>query len=550
MFEFEKRYLRPDGSDFWTRLHGTILRDEATNEPSFFVTQVFDIDRRKRVEDELAVIRNRWTFALESARQGVWDADLVKGRWYYSAVWAQILGLAETEIGSTGEFWRGRIHSDDLDMAERATLDHIEGRTGSFEVTVRLRHQQGHWVWVLVRGRIIERDPAGRPVRMIGTITDVSRQKESEEKLATLNERIRLAAQAGGVGMWSWNEPRRELVWDERMFKLYGLDPAAATHTYLDWTGCLHPEDRAAAEATFVAAIAGEKPYNAVFRVVWPSGEVRHIRALAHRKVDADGGITMLGTNWDITEQHLVAEALAAEKERLRVTLHSIGDAVISTDTRGRITFMNLAAESLTGVIEPLVRGEPLDSIYRPVHEDTGAILPSSVAEALASGVAVEQQHPGKLVRKDGSARSIRDTAAPVRDSNGEVIGAVLVFQDVTTARALQRDLAYAASHDALTGLKNRAAFEGVLQTAHAEARADGEAHAVLFIDLDRFKVLNDTAVTPRATRSCAKSRRTCAAACAGRTSSPASAATSSPCSCAAARSTMPRPWASASSRR
>lgn len=493
-FEFEKRYLRKDGTAFWTRLHGTILRDETTGEPAYFVTQVFDIDQRKRAEDELALIRNRWTFALESAGQGVWDYDVVSGRTYHSPIWSQMLGLPPEAAPSENADWRKLVHPDDIASLDAVEAEHVEGRSDMIESTVRMRHADGHWVWILNRGRVIERDGEGRPLRIIGTHTDITRQKESEEKLATLNERIRLAAQAGGVGMWSWNDTRRELIWDERMFALYGLDPATAKATYRDWIDRVHPDDRATAEEVFLRALVNRCGYNTVFRVVLPSGEVRHIRALAHRRVDADGSIVMLGTNWDVTEQHLVAEALAAEKERLRVTLHSIGDAVICTDTQGRITFMNLAAETLTGSIEPLARGEALETIYRPVHEDNGEVLPSSVAEALRAGIAVEQQHPGKLVRKDGSARSIRDTAAPVRAASGEMIGAVLVFQDVTTARALQRDLAYAASHDALTGLKNRGAFEGALQAAHAEARSTGDAHAVLFVDLDRFKVLNDTA--------------------------------------------------------
>lgn len=493
-YRFEKRFLRKDGSDVWVRLSASLIRDEATGAPLYSVCQIEDIDQQKRAEDELDRIRNRWNFALESARQGVWDADVKAGTCYHSPIWRAMLGLTEEDDCSDGRFWLELIHPDDREAAECADVAHREGRTPHFEATFRMRHRDGHWVWILDRGRIIERDAAGNPTRMVGTHTDISPQKEAEEKLAALHERMRLATEAGGVGLWSARLDTGELFWDERMLALYGIGPEEFSGRHEDWTKRVHPEDLPRAQAELETALRLGQRYNSVYRIVRPDGEIRYVRALAMEHRAADGTVTVIGTNWDVTEHRLVSMALADEKERLRVTLHSIGDAVISTDTEGRITFMNLAAETLTGHVEPLVLGAPLDAVYRPVHEDTGEILPSSVAEALAAGAAVEQQHPGKLVRADGTVRSIRDTAAPVRTADGKVIGAVLVFQDVTNARALQRDLAYAASHDSLTGLKNRAAFEGALQIAYAEARALQQVHAVLFIDLDRFKMLNDTA--------------------------------------------------------
>jgi len=486
------RIVTPDGVDVWARVHVSAIRRHAGAHPLHLLVQIENIDAQRRAVDELVRVQTLWNFALEGAGQGVWEEDYLTGRDHYSPTWTSLLGFTKEDMAGR-RYWPDMVHPDDRAEVVRRVHEHEAGLTTSFEATCRMRHADGRWIWILDRGRIIERDADGRPVRMVGTHTDITRQKENEEKLAILNERMRLATEAGGVGLWSYDVATGEVFWDERMHELYGIDTGGRS-SHDVWAACLHPDDRDATLAVFFAAVERGTPYNTVFRIVRGDGEVRYIRTLAKMTTRADGGALMVGCNWDVTEVRLTADALAEEKERLRVTLHSIGDAVICTDTAGNVTFMNLAAETLTGHIEPMVRGAPLAQVYRPVHEDTGEDLPSSAAEALGTGVPVEMGHPAKLVRPDGASRAIRDSAAPVRAANGEIIGVVLVFQDVTNARALQRDLAYAASHDALTGLKNRTAFEGAVQTALAEARAGGPGHAVLFVDLDRFKILNDTA--------------------------------------------------------
>jgi diguanylate cyclase (GGDEF)-like protein len=158
------------------------------------------------------------------------------------------------------------------------------------------------------------------------------------------------------------------------------------------------------------------------------------------------------------------------------------------------VTFMNEAAEDLLERRSSDVLGQPLDSIYRPVHEETGAVIASSTRVAMREGRTIDRDRQGILVRTDNSRRSIRGLASPLVASTGEIVGSVLAIQDTTAAQALQRDLAYAATHDMLTGLKSRVAFETALTEALEDARAKGNRHALLYIDLDRFKVINDTA--------------------------------------------------------
>lgn len=436
----------------------------------------------------------RWSFALESAGLGVWDADLIGGRCYYSRSWTQMLGYTQEEIGDDGDVWLGLVHPDDRERAIESGTAHEKGLTPMIETEFRLRHKSGHWVWVLDRGKIVERTSEGRASRMIGAQTEISKQKQVEQQLALLNERIRLAVEAGGVGLWQWDIDARVLHWDDRMHALYGTDASSFRGSPEDWTDRLHPDDAEAAHREVHATIATDCPFNTVYRIIRPDGDIRHIRALA--RVVRNHGLppVLVGTNWDITEQVLAAQALADEKERLRITLQSIGEAVICTDTENRVTFMNAAAAALVQCAGAAMLGMPLESLFRPVHEETGLELASSTRAAMREKRTVEHEQPGALLRRDGSRRSIHDLASPVVASTGELVGSVLVIQDTTAARLLQRELAHAASHDMLTGLRSRAAFETTLTSAIDSARAGARQHALLYIDLDRFKIINDTA--------------------------------------------------------
>lgn len=185
--------------------------------------------------------------------------------------------------------------------------------------------------------------------------------------------------------------------------------------------------------------------------------------------------------------------ALYQEKERAEVTLYSIGDAVITTDEACCIEYLNPVAERLTGWTLAQARGKSLSAAMRLVNENTRQPVANPVDLCLKCGEILELADHTLLVRDDGEEVAIADSAAPIRDRAGRVIGAVMVFHDVGHARKLARQLSYQATHDALTGLYNRRAFEEQLKDALESARAGGCEHALCYLDLDQFKVVNDT---------------------------------------------------------
>ncbi len=184
---------------------------------------------------------------------------------------------------------------------------------------------------------------------------------------------------------------------------------------------------------------------------------------------------------------------LAREKERAVVTLHSIGDAVITTDALGNIEYLNVVAESLTGRALSEVQGRYIGEVMHLIDEHTRERVENPVDSCLREGLAVGRKDQLALLRVDGSEVAIADSAAPIRDHDGKVLGAIMVFNDVGHARKLARQLSFQANHDALTGLFNRREFELQLQQTIDHDCGDGQQHALCYLDLDQFKVVNDT---------------------------------------------------------
>ncbi len=184
------------------------------------------------------------------------------------------------------------------------------------------------------------------------------------------------------------------------------------------------------------------------------------------------------------------------EHERAAVLLRSIGDAVISADRRGVVQFLNSAAEKLTGFSVEEACGRPLEQVFRLAHAgEVPAPLSRDAIDRFMSGTddVLAAGHASELIRRDGSVTPIDERAARLRNREGEVIGLVLVMRDVTAERQLSDQLRHQATHDALTGLANRAHFEEQVDMTLRRCQATGQTYAAAFIDLDQFKVVNDT---------------------------------------------------------
>jgi diguanylate cyclase (GGDEF)-like protein/PAS domain S-box-containing protein len=195
----------------------------------------------------------------------------------------------------------------------------------------------------------------------------------------------------------------------------------------------------------------------------------------------------------EISQRKLAEAELFREKEQAQVTLHSIGDAVITINAKGLVEYLNPVASELTGFPPQEAQGKPLSEIVRIVNETTRELCEGPAETAMRSGKQVCLDKPTLLITREGDELAVDNCATPLRASDNQIIGAVLVLRDVTVARHIEQQLSWQASHDALTGLVNRREFENCLQKAVLSAKASDQQHALCYLDLDQFKLVNDT---------------------------------------------------------
>jgi diguanylate cyclase (GGDEF)-like protein/PAS domain S-box-containing protein len=314
-----------------------------------------------------------------------------------------------------------------------------------------------------------------------------------------IRQRLKMAMAAAGIVVWDstvveGSVERGTVHWSAEGALLLGLPGVPVDQGFPDFLRFVHPDDRAALLRTIQHCVDRRLDYDLAYRIVTASGRLRWLHAKASVVLDADDKVRgTLGLLWDVTAAQEAALRTERERDLAQVTLDAIGDAVLTTDRTGRVQFMNRVAEHLTGWPLRHADGRDIGQVLQIVDELDGAPQPNPVHRCLQTGETVSVSAHSELLALDGRRVAVEDTVAPIWSRGGELLGSVTVMRDVSHERQLKRQLSWHASHDPLTGLVNRREFEHLVAQAVATARADGHQHALLYLDLDRFKLVNDT---------------------------------------------------------
>jgi diguanylate cyclase (GGDEF)-like protein/PAS domain S-box-containing protein len=345
---------------------------------------VQDVSALRDMAAALDRSESRWEMALESARQGVWDSDLSTGVVYHSRTWRTMRGMnPDGDEGDPHDVWADRVHPEDLPKILELIRRQHNGELQRVHMEYRERHRNGKYIWISSLGSPIEWFIDGKPKRIIGTDTDITEQKTSEDQLLRLSRRLELALEVSRIGLFEANLDTGELFWDGQVREIYGIADDVAIGATM-WENALHPEDAAIARHKVNSAVEARSSYVSEFRIVRQDNkQERIVRTQGRWYRDSLGTPRMLGVNWDVTEE------VAAHRELQR-------------------------------------------------------------AKDLAE------------------ARNVELEAAKAR-------------------------IEHNALHDTLTGLPNRRYLDEVLAQRATEAAVAGSSVALLHIDLDRFKQINDT---------------------------------------------------------
>lgn len=327
----------------------------------------------------------------------------------------------------------------------------------------------------------------GEVVGFLSQLSDVSAQKNTE---AALNE----AQRVGGIGSWEWSPATDTTTWSLELFNVFGRDPALGSPPFSEHQELYRPESFSRLQTAVENALQHGTPYGLELQFVRPNGTSGWMDTRGEAVFDAQQQIIGLrGTVQDITERRVLLEELEEQHQLLRTTLRSIIDGVITTDADGHVTWLNPVAEQLTGWPLSAALGQPLDSIFHTVDEEKLGPVQNLVEAARRQRRSIGSIDQRLLISRNGAEYSIDASVAPIDSESGKMLGSVLVFRDVSERRRQSREMTHRAQHDALTGLLNRSEFEMQVQRILDTPNATAGSHSLLCIDLDQFKIVNDT---------------------------------------------------------
>jgi PAS domain S-box-containing protein len=344
----------------------------------------------------------------------------------------ELTGYSKEDFNSGRLPWSNLILPEDVGDCQRVFRQALK-TTGSYVRQYRIRHKQGHILWIQARGQIV-RDPQSRIDHVYGVLFDITKQREIEAALRESEEHLKTIMDSIQAGLVMIDlESRRIVDVNHYAAEMVGLAKDQLLEQDCQGLMCTGESDCPALTPALL-------PVETECRLRTSHGH--SISILKTAATIKRGGRTYLLVSFlDLTGQKKVEQDLAAEKERLRVTLRSIGDGVIATDRAGRVVLMNQVAEDLTGWTQEEARGLPVSKVFRLVHEITRKTCDNRVNKVIRTGKVISLPAHTILQARDDAECILAATAAPIIDHQGRVIGVVLVFQDVTQKRQTEAEL-------------------------------------------------------------------------------------------------------------
>jgi PAS domain S-box-containing protein len=423
------------------------------------------IRKQRAIEEALQASEERWQFALEGSNQGVWDWNLETNTVFFSDRWSAMLGYDPAEITSRLEEWSSRVHPDDLEATVAEVRKHLDGHAPVYVSEHRMRAKDGTYRWILDRGKVVTRNAAGRPVRMVGTHTDITERKLTEEALRASEANLARAQSIARIGSWEHDLATGELRWSNEIFRIFGLTPSRFGATYAAFIAAVHPNDREAMKEAQRRALAGEAQLAIEHRIIRGDGTICWVRELAELERDKAGNPRRLtGTVQDITERRLAELALQSSERHHRLLFAASPLPMWVFDLEShRFLAVNAAAVRHYGYTEDEFLALDVNDLLAPGETERFAEISS---QFLTIG---RQQRSWRHRKKDGTLIDV-ETAADNIDVEGRMARLVLV-NDVTDRLRLEREAARA----------NRA-LQMLSQSNAAMVRAESEGTLLLEI--------------------------------------------------------------------
>lgn len=479
--DYQVDYLLSDGSIVPVELNAAVMKTESGPEIHALCR---DISERRAAENELKAYTEKIKMAFTGGKVGIWDWDVLTGTVEYNDDWAAIINYTVDEIEQSYPFWESRIHPLDRDKTVGALEKHLASDIPIFEVEHRLKTKNGDWKWVLGVGKVVDFSEGGAPLRMAGVMIDIDQRKTAEEALTVSERRFRNMALTSSDWIWQIDAQGKYTYASDSVTRILGYKPGELIgKSPME----LMPEDEAARLVDmFNESLA--KPFPLVDIENWnltKSGERMCVLTNAVPIFDEFGTFEgYFGTDKDITKR----KENEYQLKLFGKVFESAMEGITITSAEGKIIAVNNAFTHITGYDPEEVLGENPRMLKSDRHE---ADFYSSMWQTIAA----EGKWEGEIWnrKKSGEAYPEWLSISAIQDDDGHTSHYVAVFHDITEMKRKEEQIEHQAYHDALTGLPNRLLLKDRLSHSIKRAQRNGGMSAVLFIDLDNFKVINDS---------------------------------------------------------
>jgi diguanylate cyclase (GGDEF)-like protein/PAS domain S-box-containing protein len=480
---------RPDAFDEDDLALLTMLADVASSRLAAALAEA-DIALLRADEDLRRARDARLRAGQELTGLAWWELDPATGHHVWSDAMFRLVGLPPSAEAPDDDAYLALLHPDDRPAA--VALRQQGFSTGHRDV-YRVVHPDGA-VRHLQAWTDVERDAQGAVVKVVGATIDVT---EREELLASLDiGRANLAAalELTRTGTWEWAVGDERLTWSERMYELMDRDPLSPPPRVDEFLASVHPDDTARIREVGAEQVTSGVGQVIVYRVPHSDGTVRHVQTRTDVRRSADGTVTHLwGTATDVTEHTEAAARLRASEEHFRIAFDNapIGMSMVSLapEDRGSYLRTNAAFEAMLGWSSAEVTGTPLTELTHPDDRERDSGLFLQLATGATQTVAFEKRY----LHRNGSVVHAWMTSTVVHDTDGQPLYLVTHALDLSDRLREQAELERLALTDTLTGLANRTLLNDRLDQSLARLQRTGGAMAMLLLDVDRFKTVNDS---------------------------------------------------------
>ncbi|MHB8124782.1 MAG: PAS domain S-box protein [Desulfitobacteriaceae bacterium] len=477
--------LRKKDGTIINTLINSVLRKDSNGTVIGYQGTIRDITKQKLAEENLKKSEAKYKLLVDHSYDMIWNVTAEGVFTYVSPSWERITGYLPSSI--IGTSFHLLVHPDDINICLEHLQTFIQFKGASHSLTYRVRHADATWHWHIGNG-IPVLDQNGEFISIVGISRDISEQKQAEDKLLQSEEKYRLLVsqmkQGLAVHEVICNEVGRAINYRfiyaneqfENMTRLKRENIIGKTVLEI-WP---ETKDYWIEKYGHVAMTGEALQYENYFKAIG-----RYYNVIAYSPQYHHFAVIVT----DITERKNMEKKIFNEKELLKITLLSVGDGVITTDKQGKVNLLNKVAEQLTGWTLKEAYGNSFEDVFTIINELTREKYESLQIEVLKTGRTIELANHTILISKDGVEIPIEDTAAPIRDEEGNINGMVVVFRDFSEKKKKQEKIEYLSFHDSLTGLYNRRFFEEELKRLDVKRNLP---ITLVMADVNGLKLAND----------------------------------------------------------